>query len=59
MYQIAQKTGQDVIQRYANNPLISINDLPMRCSDIWNAGVVHFQGQYLLLLTVETSEGLG
>lgn len=59
MYQIAQKTGQDVIQRYRNNPLISINDLPMVCSDIWNAGVIRFQDKYLLLLTVETLEGLG
>jgi len=59
MYRIAQKSGQDVVQRYKYNPLISINYLPLSCSDIWNAGVVHFQGQYLLLLTVETLEGLG
>jgi predicted GH43/DUF377 family glycosyl hydrolase len=59
MYRIAQKTGQDVIQRYKYNPLISIDDLPLSCSNIWNAGVVHFQNQYLLLLTVETLEGLG
>jgi len=59
MYQIAQKTGQDVIQRYRHNPLISINDLPIVCSDIWNAGVIRFRDKYLLLLTVETLEGLG
>ena len=59
MYRIAHKTGQDVIQRYKFNPLISIDDLPLGCSDIWNAGVIHFQDQYLLLLTVETLKGSG
>jgi predicted GH43/DUF377 family glycosyl hydrolase len=55
---MAQKIGRDVIHRYEGNPVIGIEDLPFRCSDIWNAGVVHFQGRYLLLLTVETLEGL-
>ncbi|MBN2182002.1 MAG: glycoside hydrolase family 130 protein [Sedimentisphaerales bacterium] len=59
MYRIAPKTGQDVVRRYKYNPLISIDDLPFGCSDIWNAGVIHFQGRYLLLLTVETLEGQG
>ena len=56
---MAQKFGRDVVHRYEGNPLIGIEDLPFRCSDIWNAGVVHLGGEYLLLLTVETSEGLG
>lgn len=59
MYRIAQKTGQDVIHRYKYNPLITIDDLPLECSDIWNAGVINFQGRYLLLLTIETLEGMG
>jgi predicted GH43/DUF377 family glycosyl hydrolase len=52
-------TGRDVIRRYQDNPLIKIEDLPRACSDIWNAGVIRFGGEYLLLLTVETLEGLG
>ncbi len=59
MYRIAHKTGQDVVQRYKYNPLISIHDLPLDCSDIWNAGVIRFYDKYLLLLTVETLEGSG
>ena len=59
MYQTMQKTGRDVIRRYKDNPLITIEDLPLVCSAIWNAGVIRFQDEYLLLLTVETSEGLG
>ncbi|MHC4337309.1 MAG: glycoside hydrolase family 130 protein [Planctomycetota bacterium] len=59
MYQVSLKAGRDVIHRYGGNPLIAIGDLAFRCSDIWNAGVVRFRGEYLLLLTVETLEGLG
>ncbi len=50
--------GPDVIYRYRGNPIIGIKDLPFRCSDIWNAGVVRFQEECLLLVTVETLEGL-
>lgn len=58
IYRAMRKAGRDVIHRYKGNPLIAIEDLPFRCSDIWNAGVVRFRGEYLLLLTVETLEGL-
>lgn len=50
--------GRDVIHRYRGNPVIALADLPFRCSDIWNAGVVRFRDRYVLLLTVETLEGL-
>lgn len=59
MYQTMQKAGRDVIHRFKYNPLITIEDLPLMCSDIWNAGVIRFRGEYLLLLTVESLEGLG
>ncbi len=55
---MARKIGPDVIHRYEANPLISIDDLPFRASDIWNAGVARFREEYLLLLTVETLRGL-
>ena len=57
--QVSLRTGRDVIHRYTGNPLITIEDVAFRCSDIWNAGVVRFRDEYLLLLTVETLEGLG
>ena len=50
-------SGHDVVGRCAGNPLIALTDLPFRCSDIWNAGVVRLNGQYLLLITIETLEG--
>lgn len=49
--------GRDVIHRYQGNPIIGIEDLPLPCSDIWNAGVTKFQNEFLLLLTVESQEG--
>ncbi len=50
--------GRDVIHRHSSNPIIGIEDLPLQCSDIWNAGVIKFQNEFLLLLTIETLEGL-
>ncbi len=48
---------RDVIERCPDNPIVGLDDLPFRCSDIWNAGVVHHNGEYLLLLTIEALEG--
>jgi len=71
MYQTRRKTervrrqdgsdvrGRDVIHRCTNNPLITIEDMPSVISDIWNAGAIRFQDEYILLLTVETLEGIG
>ena len=52
------RVGRDVIRRSRGNPLIALSDLPFRASDIWNAAVTRFRGEYLLLVTVETLEGL-
>ena len=52
-----RSSGRDIVRRSECNPLISLDDLPFRCSDIWNAGVVRFEEDYLLLITVETLEG--
>jgi len=52
-----RRSGRDIIARCPGNPLISLEDLPFRSSDLWNAGVVRFGDQYMLLLTVETLVG--
>jgi predicted GH43/DUF377 family glycosyl hydrolase len=54
---MARSHGRDVIRRFGGNPLIAIDDLPFRACDLWNAGVVRFRDEYLLLLTVETLQG--
>ena len=62
-------SGRDVIRRCPRNPVISLHDMPFRCSDIWNAGVVKLPapdsgsaessqgGEYLLLITAEMLQG--
>jgi len=49
--------GRDLVRRWPDNPLITIDDLPIRCSDVWNAGVVKLDGECLLLITVESLHG--
>jgi len=51
------KAGRDVIRRCEGNPLISLESLPFRAGDIWNAGVARVGDDVLLLLTVETLAG--
>ncbi len=47
----------DLLTRSPDNPIVTLRDLPFRCSDIWNAGVTKVGGRYLLLITIETLEG--
>jgi len=49
--------GRDIVSRWPDNPLITIEDIPFRCSDVWNAGVVRYGGEYLLLITIEHLQG--
>lgn len=51
------RPGQDVISRWVDNPLIALEDLPFACSDVLNAAVVRFAGEYVMLVTVEALEG--
>jgi len=54
---MARKTERDVIRRCKSNPLITVYDLGFQCSDIYDAGVVKLEGEYLLLVTVEALQG--
>lgn len=49
--------GSDLVSRWEGNPLITIEDLSFRCNDICNAGAVKFDGEYILLVTIQTPEG--
>ena len=49
--------GRDIIRRWPDNPIIALQDLPRRSSDIWNAGIAKLDGEYVMLLTVETLAG--
>ena len=51
------RTGQDVIRRWVDNPLIALEDVPFPCSDVLNAAIVRHAGEYVMLVTVEALEG--
>jgi len=51
------RVGRDIVRRWVDNPLITLEDLPFRSSDIWNAGIIRINGEYVMLLTIETLEG--
>ncbi len=48
----------DVLSRFPGNPIVSLDDVPFWCSDIWNAAVTRFEDIYLMLITVEELEGI-
>jgi len=47
----------DVLKRHVDNPLITIEDIPFRCSAVWNAAVTIFENRYIMLVTIEELEG--
>ena len=49
--------NRGIFRRLEDNPIIEIEDVPFRCSDIRNAGAVKFGDLYLLLVTIETLRG--
>ncbi|MBW8015522.1 MAG: glycosidase [Planctomycetes bacterium] len=51
------KRRRDIVHRWQGNPLIDITDLDFKCSDIHNAGTIVFEGEILLLVTIEHLAG--
>jgi len=52
------RRGQrDIVHRWEGNPLIKLEDLPFKCSDLRAAGVVVCDKESLLLLTIEHLTG--
>jgi len=49
--------GKTIVHRWEGNPLIGIDDLDFKCSDIRNAGAVRHNGEVLLLVTIEHLSG--
>jgi len=54
---MSTKIRQNIARRWPGNPIISIGDLPFACSDVHNAGAARYNGQYVLLVTVESLQG--
>jgi len=45
---------KDIVKRYEKNPILTAEDMPFKCSDIYNSGVVKFDGKYLMLCRAES-----
>jgi predicted GH43/DUF377 family glycosyl hydrolase len=52
-----RKFRQDVIHRWRENPVINFENLPFRCHDMYNAGCIKIDGEYILLITIEKLDG--
>ncbi len=52
-----RKFRQDVIHRWKENPVITAEDLPFKCHDMYNAGCIKIDGEYILLITIEKLDG--
>ena len=47
----------DVVKRYAENPILTPDDIPFPCNTVFNAAAVKIDGEYILLLRVEDLTG--
>lgn len=50
-------TGRDIVHRWEGNPIIALEDLSFRVSDIHNAGVARMNDHLMMLLNVESQQG--
>lgn len=54
---MAKKFKYDVVERWKDNPLITITNIPFPCNTVFNAACAKYKGQYILLLRVEDLTG--
>jgi predicted GH43/DUF377 family glycosyl hydrolase len=52
-----RKKQSDIIHRWEGNPVVNMEDLSFRASDICTAGAVKMVDTYLLLITIESLRG--
>jgi predicted GH43/DUF377 family glycosyl hydrolase len=47
----------DLFRRHENNPILTVNDLPVHAIAVYNPGVAEMNGEVILLLRVELADG--
>ena len=52
-----RRRSRDIVHRWEGNPAVTLEDLSFPVSDICNAGAVKIDGEYVLLLSIQTLEG--
>lgn len=50
-------SGRDIVHRWEENPIITVEDIPFRCNSVFNAAAAICDGEYILLLRVEDLKG--
>ncbi len=55
MLQVA--TGRDLLHRYEGNPLLTAEDVSIRCNTVFNGTPVKINGEYLMLTRIEGQQG--
>ncbi|MDO9529801.1 MAG: glycosidase [Syntrophales bacterium] len=51
-------TGNELFQRYRDNPILSVKDWPYRANSVFNAAAAQVNGETMLLARVEDYRGL-
>lgn len=54
---MAKKFKYDIVRRWEENPILTIEDIPFPCNTVFNAACTKHEGQYILLLRVEDLTG--
>jgi predicted GH43/DUF377 family glycosyl hydrolase len=54
---MTKKHSRDLVHRWEENPIITIENLSFPCADISNAGAIKVDKEYILLLTIQSLEG--
>ncbi len=47
----------EIVKRYENNPIITIDDLPCRSNAVFNSGCIKDKGRYIMMLRIEDVDG--
>jgi beta-1,4-mannooligosaccharide/beta-1,4-mannosyl-N-acetylglucosamine phosphorylase len=48
-----------MIQRHSANPVLTADDVPLPCTQVFNAGVTKFNGQYIMVFRADTFDHEG
>jgi predicted GH43/DUF377 family glycosyl hydrolase len=54
---MSRKIKRDVIHRWEGNPVIDVENLTFRCTNMYNAGCIKKGKKYVLLITIEHLDG--
>lgn len=52
-----KKVMHDIINRWEGNPILDIDDVSFRCSNIYSAGCIKADNKYIYLITFESLNG--